>query len=417
MRVYKFGGASVKDADGVKNLAAILRADDPKSLVLVVSAMGKMTNAFEELVGQVMARKDPMPSLNAIQLFHQNILTDLGLEASATQQSVAELFVQLEGKLDSTAVENYDFLYDQLVCYGELLSTTIVSGYLKSVGIQNDWKDVRKLVLTDSTYRDAQVDWEKTKQRMVTEIDRGSVSMVQGFLGGDHQGYTTTLGREGSDYTAGIVAYCLDATEVTIWKDVEGVLNADPRVFANTTLLERISYEETIEMAFYGASVIHPKTIQPLQSKDIPLRVKSFLNPSLPGTKVTRGVALQPLSPCYIVKKNQILLSIATKDFSFVVEDNISAIFKLLHTYQLKVSLIQNSAISFSVCVDNKFHHFDTFIEEIASLFRVSYAKGVDLYTIRHFNATSDAEILDKGTPLLTQITQETKQIVIQPKS
>ena len=232
-------------------------------------------------------------------------------------------------------------------------------------------------------------------------------------MGGDSKGNTTTLGREGSDYTAGIFAYCLDAKSVTIWKDVQGVLNADPRVFDETQLLEQISYEETIEMAFYGASVIHPKTIQPLQSKEIPLYVRSFKDTSLQGTKVSRGVAIQPYLPCFIVKKNQILVSISARDFSFMVEDNISHIFKLLHEHLLKVNLIQNSAISFSVCVDNKFNQFDTFYEELKSSYKVEVIKEVDLYTIRHFNQDALDKINHSGTAVLTQINKETAQIII----
>lgn len=417
MRIYKFGGASVKDANGVKNVAKILQLNSNQSLVLVISAMGKMTNAFEELVAAVLSKNEVEEKLDFIKNYHQEIINSLFDDSKVSQKKVDALFLELKSTIENLQSEEYDFVYDQLVCFGELLSTTIVSCYFDEVGISNSWKDVRKLIATDNTYRDAKIDWELTEKQIQDEIDTDSISLVQGFLGGNSEGETTTLGREGSDYTAGIFAYCLNAEDVSIWKDVDGVLNADPRVFESTTLLEQISYEETIEMAFYGASVIHPKTIQPLQSKEIPLWVKSFVNPKAKGTKVSRGVNLHPLVPCYIVKKNQILLSVSTKDFSFVVEDNISYLFKLLHKYQLKVSLIQNSAISFSVCVDNKFNHFDTFVNEIESLFKVRYVKDVELYTIRHFTDSALDEIQERGVSLLTQTTQETTQIVVKSTS
>ncbi len=413
MKVYKFGGASVKNAEGVKNVAAILQKDAIKDLVIVISAMGKMTNAFEALVLDVFEKKNYSNTLHSIKQYHQEIIDSLFNDTSSIQQKIHTLFETLESDIQKIKLQDYDFVYDQLVCYGELISTTIVSDYLNLMGVANQWQDVRKLIQTDSTFRDAKVDWKLSEKAIKNSVNKDEITLVQGFLGGDSNKNTTTLGREGSDYTAGIFAFCLDAESVTIWKDVDGVLNADPRVFSSTTLLNQISYEETIEMAFYGASVVHPKTIQPLQKKEIPLFVKSFLNPTAEGTKVTRGVSLLPEIPCYIVKKNQILVSISAKDFSFVVENNISYLFKLLHDYQLKVSLIQNSAISFSVCIDNKFKHFDTFINQLSSLFRVQYHKGVDLYTIRHFNEESIAQIHSKGPSLLIQTTQETTQIVV----
>lgn len=414
MRVYKFGGASIQNADGVKNIASIVKKSAAQNMVIVISAMGKMTNAFEELVQAIIKSENFEEELNRIRNYHVSIIDELYEEPSLVRQHVSQLFMHLESEISNLRSSQYDYIYDQIVSYGELLSTTIVSDYLNSVGIPNQWTDVRNLIKTDDCFRDAKVNWELTKARIGEEIKPNRIYVIQGFLGGTTEGDTTTLGREGSDYTAGIFAYCLDAEDVTIWKDVDGVLNADPRVFSDNTLLKQISYEETIEMAFYGASVVHPKTIQPLQSKEIPLYVKSFVNPSSKGTKVSRGVALSPKIPCYIVKKNQILISIASKDFSFIVEDNIRFIFQLLHEYQLKVSLIQNSAISFSVCVDNKFKQFDTFLAKIASLFRVQFHKGVDLYTIRHFTDKSIQEIEQKGIRLLRQTTQETTQIVIQ---
>jgi len=415
LKIYKFGGASVKDADGVRNVAKILKAEGTENCLLVISAMGKMTNAFEKVVHAYCYDEEQLPAaLKYISEYHYKIVKDLFSDEGSIVESLNVLNEDINEVLKpENAKRDYDFTYDQIVCFGELFSTTIVSHYLNSVGIENSWNDVRSLIKTDSSHRDAKVDWNETEKRIQEQIDPKELNIVQGFLGGNSEGHTTTLGREGSDYTAGIFAYCLNAENVTIWKDVQGVLNADPRVFDETQLLEQISYEETIEMAFYGASVIHPKTIQPLQSKEIPLFVRSFVDPNLTGTKVTRGVAIYPYVPCFIVKKQQILVSISALDFSFMVEDNISHIFKLLHDHLLKVNLIQNSAISFSVCVDNKFNQFDTFYEELKSSYKVEVVTDVDLYTIRHFDAEALQTINQLGMAVLTQINKETAQIII----
>jgi aspartate kinase len=416
VKIYKFGGASVKDAESIRNVGNILKQEGTENCLLVISAMGKMTNAFEKVVHAYCYDQKLLTSaLHDIEEYHSVIIQELFEdESNPVFKDVHQLIKTLKTLIDGgLGQDRYDFAYDQIVSYGELISTTIVSHYLNSVGIATVWNDVRRLIETDCSYRDAKVDWKGTQELISTRIDPSKLNVVQGFLGVDMMGFTTTLGREGSDYTAGIFAYCLNAESVTIWKDVPGVLNADPRVFKDTQLLEQISYEETIEMAFYGASVIHPKTIQPLQSKNIPLYVRSFVDTSLQGTKITRGVAISPKLPCFIVKKDQILVSISARDFSFMVEDNISHVFKLLHQYLLKVNLIQNSAISFSVCVDNKFNQFDTFYEELKSSYKVEVIKEVDLYTIRHFDDDSLKEITAKGTPVFTQINKETAQIVI----
>jgi aspartate kinase len=313
---------------------------------------------------------------------------------------------------DRNKSPNYDFVYDQVVGFGELISTSIVSYYLKSVQLDNVWHDCRNLIDTDSTHRDAEVNWENTQQKILSHINTEELSITQGFIGSDSNNFTTTLGREGSDYTAGIFAYCLNAENVTIWKDVPGVLNGDPNVFENTKLLEQISYEEAIELAFFGASVIHPKTLQPLQQKEIPLFVKSFYNPKNRGTKVGKGKLISPLLPCFIVKKDLVFLSLSTLDFSFFVEENISEVFALFHKHQVKVDLIQNSAISFSVCVDNKFKNVDKLIDIFKAKFKVDYQKGVSLYTIRHYDDTSIQHIVKDKTVLLKQSYKETIQFV-----
>ncbi|MDA9253963.1 aspartate kinase [Flavobacteriaceae bacterium] len=418
MKIFKFGGASIKDALGVKNIAHILHQEGASNCLLVISAMGKMTNAFENIVNSYVNNDQEKltESIDFTINYHTKIISDLFQDEHEIHQNITILFGEMIHFLAKNIAKEYDYLYDQIVCYGELLSTTIVSEYLTDIGVTNTWKDVRKLVITDAVYRDATLNWLETEQLIKTQIDSSKLTIVQGFIGGHSNGNTTTLGREGSDYTAGIFAYCLDAKNVTIWKDVLGVLNADPREFKETQLLNHISYEETIEMAFYGASVIHPKTIKPIQNKQIPLYVRSFNDLNSPGTKVSSGITIDPIVPCFIVKKNQVLISISTRDFSFMVEDNISDIFKLLHTYQLRVNLIQNSAISFSVCVDNRFNHFDQFYDEIKLVFKASFIKGVDLYTVRHFTNNSLNKIHNLGRSILSQINKNTAQIIIQKK-
>ena len=418
MKIFKFGGASIKDALGVKNVANILQQEGTSNCLLVISAMGKMTNAFENIVNSYVNNDQEklVESIDFTINYHTKIINDLFQDEHVIHQNITILFGEMIHFLAKNIAKEYDYLYDQIVCYGELLSTTIVSEYLTDIGVTNTWKDVRKLVITDALHRDATLNWLETEQLIKTQIDSSKLTIVQGFIGGNSNGNTTTLGREGSDYTAAIFAYCLDAKNVTIWKDVLGVLNADPREFKETQLLNQISYEETIEMAFYGASVIHPKTIKPIQNKQIPLYVRSFNDLNSPGTKVSSGITIEPIVPCFIVKKNQVLVSISTRDFSFMVEDNISDIFKLLHTYQLRVNLIQNSAISFSVCVDNSFNHFDQFYDEIKLVFKASFIKGVDLYTVRHFTNNSLNKIHNLGRSILSQINKNTAQIIIQKK-
>ena len=418
MKVFKFGGASIKSANAIKNVAKILNSQDLSNCLLVISAMGKMTNAFEKITDAYFNNDQEKltESIDFTSNFHLKIINNLFAENHVIYQKITVLFGQLVCFLTQNKSRNYDYLYDQIVSYGELLSTTIVSDYLNEIKIYNNWVDVREIIITDAVFRDATVNWQETEKRIKTKVDFSKLTIVQGFIGGDLNGNTTTLGREGSDFTAGIFAYCLDAESLTVWKDVLGVLNADPREFKEVQLLEHISYEETIEMAFYGASVIHPKTIKPIQNKKIPLIVRSFKNLNSPGTKVSEGVTLEPTIPCFIVKKNQVLVSISSLDFSFIVEENISDIFKLFHKYQLKVNLIQNSAISFSVCVDNNLNHFDLFYNEIKNMYKVSFVKNVDLFTVRHFTENSLEGIYKLGTSLVTQINKNTAQIIIQKK-
>ncbi|WP_445383296.1 aspartate kinase [Robiginitalea sp. IMCC43444] len=415
MRVYKFGGASVKDAEGVKNVLKVLQETGTERTFLVVSAMGKTTNAMEQVVDAYFKDKKSLSvSLAAVESFHMEILhTIFPAQTHPVYGRVKELFEEIRGFLAWNKSPKYNFVYDQVVCYGELLSSVILSAFLNENGFKNTWLDIRRYIKTDSNYRDVKVLWEKTQEAIATIDGRDELFITQGFIGSDDNNFSTTLGREGSDYTAAIVAYCMNAKSVTIWKDVPGVLNADPRYFGQASLLNRISYREAIELAFYGASVIHPKTLQPLQRKEILLHVKSFIRPADAGTVVGKGKGIEPEVPCFIVKKDQVLMKLSSLDFSFIVEDNISDLFKLLHDHKMKVDLIQNSAISFSVCVDNRFGRLHDLLQQLKGRFKVVYQEGVSLYTIRHFN-TEAIESLQQGKQvILEQRGRETVQLVV----
>jgi aspartate kinase len=414
MRIFKFGGASVKDADGIKNVMDVLQKVGHEDVLVVISAMGKTTNALEVVIKNYFEKSNEFhASLQEVKKYHNQILLELfDDEEHDAFFAVNSHLADLEYFLRSNKSPNYNFVYDQVVSFGELVSTTIVSHYFNEKGLKNNWIDVRNFIKTDSTYRDANVDWEQTQKLISKGVKKKTLNITQGFLGSDENNFTTTLGREGSDYTAAIFAYCLSAESVTIWKDVPGVLNADPRYFENAILLNQISYREAIELAFYGASVIHPKTLQPLQKKEIPLFVKSFINPLLPGTSVSKGQDLEPKTSCFIVKKNQLLISLSSIDFSFIMEENISEIFMLLHKFKIKVSLIQNTAISFSICIEDKFGNFNELKSILSKKFKVAYNENVSLYTIRHFTKEA-AEMVEKDkTVLVKQVSRETMQIV-----
>ena len=414
MQVFKFGGASVKDASGVKNLAKVLQKVGHEKTLIVVSAMGKTTNALEVVINNYFNnKKELQSSLQEVKKYHNAILLDLfENEQHPIFKTLSILFDELNAFLKSNKSPDYNFVYDQVIGYGELVSTRIISGYLNETGFQNDWLDVREFIKTDNYYRRANVHWEDTQALINKKFNTSILNITQGFLGSDKNNFTTTLGREGSDYTAAIFAYCLNAESVTIWKDVPGVLNADPRYFDNAQLLHKISYREAIELAFYGASVIHPKTLQPLQRKEIPLYVKSFIKPEEPGTKVGKGIPLDPDIPCFIVKKNQVLISLSSLDFSYIVEENLSEIFSLLHLYKMKVDVIQNSAISFSVCVDNIYNNLDKLLHHLKAKFNVTCHENVCLYTIRNYSEISIQQLEVDKTILLKQLTQGTVQMV-----
>jgi len=415
MKIYKFGGASVNDSNGIKNLFKILEKKGYEKTLVVVSAMGKTTNALELVVKNYFDNKNELQySINQVISFHNEILLKLFANKNhEIYNEVKAVFENLKGFLNRNKSPDYSFVYDQIVSNGELLSTKIINAYLNYKGIRSNWVDSRELIKTDSNYRDSDLIWDLTQKNISNKIDKKLLNITQGFIASDENNFNTTLGREGSDYSAAIYAYCLNAHSLTIWKDVPGFLNADPRVFDNPILLESISYTEAIELAFYGASVVHPKTLQPLQKKEIPLYVKSFLNPDEKGTTISRGIKIKPEIPCFIVKRNLILLKLSSLDFSFIVEENISEIFQLLHNNKMKVDLIQNSAISFSVCVYDKFNRINELLSTLKGAFKVEYIENVNLFTIRHFNQRSCDEILKNNKLILEQRTEDVIHLVV----
>jgi aspartate kinase len=415
MRIYKFGGASVKDAEGIRNLFSIMKQEGFDKTLLIVSAMGKTTNAFELVVKNYFENKNELQySINQIFEFHNTVLLELFSEKNyEVFNDIKLIFDNLKVFLKRNKSPNYSFVYDQVVPCGEILSTKIISAFLNLSGVKSNWLDSRELIKTDSNYRDADIDWKLTQKNISENIDKKKLNITQGFIGSNQNNFNTTLGREGSDYSAAIYAYCLNAQSLTIWKDVPGVLNADPRVFKNPILLDYISYTEAIELAFYGASVIHPKTLQPLQKKEIPLFVKSFLNPKGKGTAISRGIKIKPEVPCFIVKRNLNLLKLSSLDFSFIVEENISEIFQVLHENKMKVDLIQNSAISFSVCVYDKFNRLKELLSILKATFKVECVENVNLFTIRHFDEKSSNEILKNNELILEQRTDDVLQLIV----
>ncbi|MCA4810493.1 aspartate kinase [Empedobacter stercoris] len=411
MKVFKFGGASVKDAAGVRNVADLLQSVGYENTCIIVSAMGKTTNALEEVVKRYFEKDDFEKTINDVKKQHIDLAIELFDNADEVSNEISQFFDDIVSFLRRNKSPNYSYVYDQIVCCGELISTKIISMYLNSIKIKNDWLDVRDYIKTDHTYREGKVNWVLT-EGSISKLPQSGLFITQGFLGSDPNYFTTTLGREGSDYSAAIFAYCLNAESMTIWKDVPGVLNADPRYFEHAELLHHISYEEAIELAYYGASVIHPKTLQPLQQKEIPFFVKSFINPTEAGTEVAKGQPLDPKVPCFILKREQNLVRLSSKDFSFITEDKLSGIFNKLYDYQIKVNLMQNSAISLSLCLEDKYNNLDQFVADMNEAFKVQVENDVLLYTIRHFDADSD-KVVSKEKELLRQTVRETLQIVV----
>jgi aspartate kinase len=417
MQVFKFGGASVRDAAGIKNVASILQRFDNQSLVIVISAMGKTTNALEAVINAHAKQTGEAHELyNGVKESHYAIMRDLFEAGHEVFTSVHDTFVEGEWVLDEAPADNYDYMYDQLVCMGELVSTRIVAAYLNQVGLRTQWLDARDVIGTDNTYREGWVMWDKTKAAIQKTIppmlQSGGFVLTQGFIGSTSENFTTTLGREGSDYSAAIFSHCLDAESMSIWKDVPGVLNADPRLFENTVKLDRLSYKEAIEMTYYGASVIHPKTIKPLQNKSIPLYVKSFLDPSLPGTEISSDTE-DTYPPIIVLEKNQALLHISTLDYSFVAEHHMARLFGKAADLRIFVNMMQNTAISFTICVPNVADRIERFIREVSDEFKVKKEEGLELITIRHYNSDTIDNLKKGKVVLFEERIRNTMQMVV----
>lgn len=401
MQVFKFGGASVRDAEGVVNLGRIVAAHNNSALLIVVSAMGKTTNLLERLVLHYVNGTGPAAELlEEARQYHAAIAHDLFPDPShPAHNEVSNRFVEIEWILEEPPMDPYDYLYDQIVAVGELLSTTIVNHYLNSIGLKSHWLDARDYILTDNTHREGRVNWEVTEARIrerLPHLLENQLLVTQGFIGSTSENFTTTLGREGSDYSAAIFAACLNADSLTIWKDVPGVLNADPKWFDKTELIPELSYLDAIELTYYGATVIHPKTIKPLQNKNIPLYVKSFVDIENNGTQIKATSESLPV-PSFIFKVNQVLISILPKDFSFIVEDNLSDIFSRFHAHKIKVNMMHNSAVSFSVSIDDTGHNVTALLDDLQARYDVHFQKGLELITIRYYNQqTIDRVLVEK---------------------
>lgn len=420
MKIFKFGGASVKDAAAVRNVAEIVSLFDAQKITIVVSAMGKTTNKLEEVVTALSQkdRKNFTALVDDLMLFHETILGELFHERHfAVYAEMEAIFEALRLRFDQPFSENYSFEYDQIVSIGEVLSSLILAAFLREKGFLAVWADARKLIRTDHLYQEGTVDWTKTESliqdRFMPLFSEVDIQVTQGFIGHTPEGFTTTLGREGSDYTAGIFAYCTHAESVTIWKDVPGMLNADPKYFENTVKLDQISFKEAIELSYYGASVIHPKTIKPLQNKDIPLYVKSFLDPTAPGTIIQKNSENDALIPSFIFKKDQLLFSFTTTNFSFIVEENLSDIFSRLAKINAKINLMQNSALDFSILMDRSKVDINQVLELFKDTYSVKFNEGLTLITIRHYDQATIDRVTENKEIILEQKTRQTARIVV----
>lgn len=423
MKVFKFGGASVKDGEAVKNVTEILRLYSNDQLLIVISAMGKTTNALEAIVNALWNRdlQTFNDKLNELKDFHYQIVDQLfSSKENEVYTALNDVFSQLENRYNNEVPENFNFEYDQIVSLGEVISTLIVHHYISSQNFKSHWLDARRIVRTNTVFRDADIDWKRTEELIQLQVKplyaQNQIVITQGFIGHTPELLTTTLGREGSDFTAGIFAFCLNASDVTIWKDVPGMLNADPKYFDHTVKLDKISFDEAIELSYYGASVIHPKTLKPLQNKNIPLLVKSFINPTAEGTEIQASMEFDHLIPSFIFKVNQTLISFKTRDFSFIVESHLSDIFNRLSAIGAKINLMQNSALSFSILVDSPKIDIKTLLETFQKDYEVRYNEGLELVTIRHYDqATIDRVTVDKEI-LLQQFSRQTARIVMKDK-
>src|SRR5690554_4301421 len=420
MQVFKFGGASVKNADSIKNLTRIVQAHQSEPLLIVVSAMDKTTNRLEQLLNSYYYRTgDEQEVFNKIKAFHFQILSELFTDPqNPIFHEIENTFVEIDWILEEEPQDPYDYLYDQIVSIGEMLSTRIVHAYLLQEGLNSKWLDVRNYIHTDNNHRDAHVEWIKTEESISKQLPplmEQHICITQGFIGGTSENFTTTLGRDGSDYSAAIFASCLNAQSITIWKDVPGVLNADPKWFNDTELIPELSYVDAIELSYYGASVIHPKTIKPLQNKGITLNVRSFIDINNKGT-IIRKTKDHLSIPSFIFKIDQVLITILPKDFSFILEDNLSQIFSLFHKYKVKINMMNNSAINFSVSVDNDSEKISKLVEELRKDFKVSYKENLELATIRYYNQDTIDRVLVNKEIILELKNSYTCQMLIRNK-
>lgn len=423
LKIHKFGGASVKDAAGVRNVLSVLENYKQENICVVISAMGKTTNALEQVVNSFYSKDGHAKELlQKVYDYHVEIIGQLFPAGNASlMNDVDTIFAEIHWAIEEEQIKTYDYEYDQIVSMGEQLSTAIVASYLNAQNYAITLVDARDLIRTDNTYREGKIDFEVTTKHVQNRLlfngnSTCSRYLTQGFIGSTSENFTTTLGREGSDFTASVLAYVTNAEEVIIWKDVPGVLNADPRAWKSAELLKELSYYDAIELTYYGATVIHPKTIKPLQNKRIPLRVKSFLNPTASGTIIQEDEVKQSI-PCYIFKESQRLLSIATRDFSFVVEGNIQDIFSAFNTHRIKVNLMQQSALSFSVCITAEDRRWFALLADLETRYKLKYNDQCELITIRHYPDELPLEIIEKGEVLLEQRSRHTLQLVIKTKS
>jgi len=420
MKVFKFGGASVNNIERINMVSRILKQFSHEKLLIVISAMGKTTNALEKVVGAFYSGKKE----EALQLFelvkNQHLGTAKQLLVThylACEEQLKNFFTEAEWLLHDDPQKPYDYYYDQVVCIGELLSTTIISYYLNEIGVKNKWIDVRDVIRTDDSFRDANIEWEVTNSKVSTSIlplfDETNFILTQGFIGATDENESTTLGREGSDYTAAVFASMLNAESQTIWKDVSSVMNADPKQFPDAQPITELNYNEVIEMAYYGAQVIHPKTIKPLQNKNIPLYVKCFLDPSLPGTLI-HNHPVHHLPPIIVIKEKQALVEMSSKDFSFVGEHHVGALYHLLEKLKIKPNLTQNTAISFICVLDDRPEKIEKLAFEVSEIFDVQVMKELSLLTVRHYNKDVFEKLTQGKTILLRQQTTDTIQMLMQ---
>jgi len=416
MKVFKFGGASVKDAAAVKNVASIIQKFPNDKLVIVISAMGKVTNALEDLHRERFHNGNTIEVIERIKAYHQSIGEELfGNKYDEAMAPVIALFEKMQLQCNVPVSANEDLEYDQIVCFGELFSTTMVQAFLQANQFSSTLIDARDIIKTDSRHRDARVNWDQSAteaQTIHTAMSQYQIVITQGFIGSDIHGHSTTLGREGSDFTAAILAYLLDATDVTIWKDVPGMLNADPKWFGDTVKLDKISFREAIELAYYGASVIHPKTVKPLQNKNIPLYIKSFIDPDAPGSAIQESTEADHLVPSFICKANQVLISITPKDFSFVVEDNLKEIFDLLSQIGIRIHLMENSALNFSICIDKDEYKQEKLFDVLKNKYTIRYNENLVLLTARHYTEENIRMLTKEKEILLEQRNRQTIRFV-----